>query len=602
MLVRPRHFHSVVHVAVFALVTQVWVFDVHAQTTPTEARSPSPAELEAPSLSAGDRLRAAGDLKAALHIYRAVYGRAETAEAQQRIAEAELRLGHDGYAYSEYAKLLDRFGSALTRADRKRLEKRLKKLDTSTGLLAFDQLPLDAVIRVDDEPVPKSLSSTPLRLTRGERRLEIEIASHKPVRFIVSVGAVPVRMKLSFEPLMTMAAVQIGVRDDVAMNLYVDGTNVGPLPQRIQLPPGKHAVSADGVTHFVPPQPLVVETPSAMDLVLVAVEKPAVVEIHPTAADAILFLDEQPLGSGTRRLELSRGKHVLELRRSGFRAQRLVYDAKPGQFHVLRAMPYVPLRNLPQAVASPPAQTAPASKAPPRAATRAPSPEHERDDHPFRGLYGGLFVPMLLGGESTHSYVSSCPADTYGGTCSTTAPRGGGLALRLGYFYEWIGLEVFGAGAVDVSSAQIGLPPIPTVTEDMLALAERTVFVRAGGLIGGGLRLSTPIKGIRVSIGADYVHAARKVVAIPDSFAGASLGYSAPGYFVDGGIELGSTPGTRFYLGAFLFVENAPDLVLNRDLAALSISTTVPSELTTMTVYRGRQYLFGPLLGLAFGH
>ncbi|MGC4068124.1 MAG: PEGA domain-containing protein [Polyangiaceae bacterium] len=633
MPVRHRRSSPAVYVSVLALVTPMWIAAAQAQTTsaqaprapkagplalpsanvPPETNSPSPRD--APTVGDGDRLAAAGDLKGALQIYRAVYFRTETGEAQRRIADTEARLGHDGYAYSEYARLLDRFGSSLPRTDRKKLEKRLKKLDDSTGLLVLDDLPANASILVDDESVPKNLRSNPLRLTRGWRRLEVEIPSHKPVRFVTMVGATPMHMALTFEPLLTTAMIRIGVRDDLPLDLYVDGKKFGPLPQQVQLPVGEHAIAADGETHFVAPRALVVETRSPTELTLEATEKPAVLEIDPSAPNAILYVDEQPLGTGPRRLELTRGKHVLELRRPGYRTQKLVLDAKPGQFNVLRAAAYVLEHGIP---------TSPMGTAPRPSTPRSPRPDEPQDkptarptsnakvktnstqetdeEHAFRGFYGELFVPIMLGGASTHSYVSSCPADTYGGTCSTTAPRGGGLALKVGYFYEWIGVEAFGAGAVDVSSAQLGLPPIPSVTDDMRALAERTVFLRAGGLLGGGLRLSTPLKGIRVSLGADYLHVARKVIAIPDSFVGASLGYSAPGYFLDGGLELGSTPGTRFYLGAFLFIENAPDLVLSRDLTALGITTTVPSELTTMTVYRGRQYLFGPLLGLTFGH
>jgi hypothetical protein len=571
--------------------------------------------MDEPTPAEGDRLRSTGDLAGALQIYRAVFARAESADVQRRIAETEDRLGHSGYAYSEYAKLVDRFGSQLTRGEQRRIEKRLKELDRSTGLLVLDPLPPAAVVRVDDQLVPGNLRSTPLRLARGERRIEVAIPNHVPVRLVVTIGEVPTRRTLTIEPLATTTSVGIAARDGIALDLYVDGTRIGPLPQRVQLTVGKHTLSANGETHFVPPQVLEVDTTTPKDLELPAIEKPAIVEIDPAAPDATLYLDERPIGTGARRLELTPGKHLLELRRTGYRVQRLTYDAKPGRVNVLRAAAYVPMRGLPNASVPGPAPTDRGSPAPTVSNSTKPSkPSHSTDhargpashapddEDAFRGLYGELFVPIMLGGQSTHSYVSSCPADAYGGTCSTTAPRGGGLALRLGYFYEWLGIEIFGAGAVDVSSAQLGLPPIASVTDDMRALAERTVFLRAGGLVGGGLRLSTPIKGIRVSLGADYLHVARKVIAIPDSFVGASLGYSAPGYFLDGGLELGSTPGTRFYLGAFLFIENAPDLVLNRDLTSLGITTTVPSELTTMTVYRGRQYLFGPLLGLTFGH
>jgi hypothetical protein len=122
-------------------------------------------------------------------------------------------------------------------------------------------------------------------------------------------------------------------------------------------------------------------------------------------------------------------------------------------------------------------------------------------------------------------------------------------------------------------------------------------------MYGIGARLAIPMQGLRLTVGADYLFVYRKIYAIPDSFAGAQLSYTTPGWLIDGGIQLGSTPGARFYLGVFALIEQAHDLPLTRNLRALGLDPSlVPEAMTQMKVYAGRQVFYGPMLGIAFGH
>ncbi|HEY5961606.1 MAG TPA: PEGA domain-containing protein [Polyangiaceae bacterium] len=392
--------------------------------------------------------------------------------------------------------------------------------------------------------------------------------------------------------------------------LYIDGRAVGPLPQQVELPPGQHEVTAIGARVEARPIRVLVEPGKTMSLGLNLVPKPGLFEIDPVAPDAVLVVDQQSLGSGKRTVSLPPGRHVLELRRVGYQTQRLSLEVQPGQQQHLAAAAYA--RDKSAVAAAPPAtppvtppiaQQANAPLAAEAPAKTPPLAEQPEPSSPYTGIFGSFVVPVMLGGKSTHSYVDACPAKAYGGACTTSAPRGGGLGLRLGYFYEWIGLEVMGAGAVDVSTTELKLPPIPTISSSMQDLAGRSVFVRAGGMFGVGLRLAVPMQGLRFTVGADYLYIYRKVIAIPDSFAGANLSYTVPGWFIDGGIQLGSTPGARFYIGAFVMIEQAHDLPLTRNLSALGVDTSfIPAELTQMKVYQGRQVFYGPLLGIAFGH
>lgn len=430
----------------------------------------------------------------------------------------------------------------------------------------------------------------------------------------------------------TNGLVAISAATNVALTVYVDGNAIGPAPRLVSLAPGIHEITASGVGIEVYPVQVRVEPQKTISIGLTVVPEPARFEIDPVAADAVLFVDGKTFGVGKREIRLTPGRHHLELRREGHQTQRLSLDVQPGQKAQLRAAPYVTLSTTrhtmpvsapssqrqqnvapPGAMSSPPraGQNAPAVASPsgnvqptaPPSPAPLPAPDASAQSSPYRGIFGSFIVPIMLGGKSTHSYLNDCPAKAFEGACTATAPRGGGVALRLGYFYEWVGLELIGGGALDVSTTELKLPPIPAISSTMQNAAGRNVFVRAGGMYGLGLRLAIPMQGIRITVGADYLFLHRKVYAIPDSFAGTSLSYKVPGWFIDGGIQLGSTPGARFYLGAFALIEQAHDLPLTRNLAALGIDpSVVPEALTKMVVYQGRQVFFGPLLGIAFGH
>jgi len=583
----------------------VFCAQVMAQVAPP---SPTANTSDDASLAEADRLRASGDLAGALRLYRAAQAKQGNLGISRRIAETEDQLGQYGAAYVEYAALLDRYGSLLEPTQKRLIEARLRDLDQATGMLLLEPIVAGTVVRIDGRPIPFEQLSRPIRVARGNRRIDVEQPAYKPLTLTENIGPSMTRVALQLERLPSTGLISVSALSAASAVLYVDEKPVGPLPQRMELSPGEHVLRADGPVVYAEPFKVVISANKPQDLTLTLLSKQTVLDVDPVAPDSVLYVDEKPVGKGPHRIELAPGKHRLELRRPGYKSQRLSFDARPGLRQSLTAAAYVrePNATTPKVAAlpvedNPPPPTEPVPNALPAHAAKAP--ENSEEEGRFQGIYGALVVPVMLGGVSTHSYTTNCPADAYSGACSTSAPRGGGLGLRLGYFYEWVGLEVFAAGAVDVSTADLKLPPIPSVSQQMLDLAGRNVFVRAGGLIGGGIRLSTPIQGIRVTVGADYVHVARKVFAIPDAFTGTSLAYSVPGYFIDGGIQLGSTPGARFYLGAFLFIETAHDLALNRNLKSLGIDPAlIPASLTSMTVYQGRQYFFGPLLGIAFGH
>jgi hypothetical protein len=82
----------------------------------------------------------------------------------------------------------------------------------------------------------------------------------------------------------------------------------------------------------------------------------------------------------------------------------------------------------------------------------------------------------------------------------------------------------------------------------------------------------------------------------------ASAGYTAFGLLMDAGILIGSTPGTKFYLGAQAWVDFAPTLVTGPDTQTPIPNGAFKQPGRGITVTDGTQLYFGPTFGLQFGH
>ena len=224
-----------------------------------------------------------------------------------------------------------------------------------------------------------------------------------------------------------------------------------------------------------------------------------------------------------------------------------------------------------------------------------------------RGVTGALFVPVLLGGASTNDYRDHCPAIDYGGYCTVGGPRGGAIAGRIGYAFGWIAPEFTAAVSLDHSSGGMQLPhglPASFDPQGIFALvAKETQFLRIGILGGLGARVTSEGHSTRFTFSGSFGWVKRHVYVIPDSFFSSKTSYTAKSLFFDTGVLLGETPGTRIYLGLFAWFEFTPTQVIDRDVTKLNLDPNlVPSPLRKITPFSGTQIMFGPLLGVTFGH
>ena len=386
-----------------------------AQTQTGNPTPPPPRTEPSASLAEGDRLRDSGDLPGALRIFRAVQTKQPSLEGQHRIAETEDKLGQHGTAYVEYALLLDRYGTTLEPAKKRAIESRLRELDALTGMLSLEPLMPNAVVRIDGRKVDDSLLSRPIRVTRGERRIAVEQPGYRPVTLTQSVGATMAKVTLPLDPLPVTATLNVSSLSSAEVDLYLDGKKVGPLPQHLQLSMGEHVLHADGPKVYAEPRKVqLTVAASHQDLTLNLLEKPATLSIDPVAPDTVLYVDAKPLGTGFRNVELPPGKHSLELRRPGFRTQKLVLDVQAGQRNSLRAAPYVAESTSVNPV-TPPPQPLTVEKPPPAEKSAKPTeqeqpalprkPEAEEEESRFSGFYGALIVLRSCSEATRHTVI-----------------------------------------------------------------------------------------------------------------------------------------------------------------------------------------------------
>jgi hypothetical protein len=219
------------------------------------------------------------------------------------------------------------------------------------------------------------------------------------------------------------------------------------------------------------------------------------------------------------------------------------------------------------------------------------------------GFYFDVFGVGLFGLESTHEWNQNCPEVTDPMTgkdsdfsCDTRIPVGGALGVRLGLILRGVvGFEGFALGAGDWSRASIeelDMPGVPASLESMQ-------IGRVGGALGGGLRLSTPTEGLRLSAGFGPGVAFRRVYTNVSSLDGSSTNYAAPMLLGD----LSVTFGDSLTIGVVGWAEFSKTISIEPDLSSIPAAEEAAaafSQIERVAVFQGTQWFIGPMI--AFHH
>ncbi len=390
-------------------------------------------------------------------------------------------------------------------------------------------------------------------------------------------------------------------------DLFVDGKPVCHLPCQTLVPAGVHKLSGRGSSGSSSEQTLYLAAGSTSPLSFDLLPAGGTIRVATASPETQIYIDNTFVSKGSWQGTLAPGRHALQLRRPSGEALQQYLNVAAGMTYSIRDNPAAKQVESNPKIA--PATSPPNAPVTPYASNNQGSTEPPTpvQDPAFHGLTGAVFAPIMLGGPSTDAFNSTCPATEFGGTCSTGGPRGGAIALRLGSAYGWIAPEAMLGISLDLSSAGLNLPPdyqIPTDTSGLLAqVAAGTKFMRLGLMAGAGARVATQEQGHRYTFSGTLGLVKRHVYVIPDSFFGSKPSYTAPMLFFDGGVMFGETPGIKIYAGLFLWMEFVPDTKISRDVTVLGLNPDqVPASLRTITPFSGVQLMFGPLVGITFGH
>ena len=416
---------------------------------------------------------------------------------------------------------------------------------------------------------------------------------------------------------------------NIVADLYVDGRVACRLPCQPVVPAGVHRFEGRGADGASTPQSLYVAPGTIVPLLFDVLPSRATISVTALDPGTLVFFDDVYVSKGSWQGFATPGPHRLLLRRVGGEVLQQTISVAPGMNYAIRDTsssqpnPAVPATGQPSNSSYParpsttgpqPNPTVPATGQPSNStypsgpSTTGPQPnDFGSPNTTYRGITGAAFAPIILGGPSTNSYNSHCPATEFGGSCSTGGPRGGALALQLGYSYGWIAPEAMLALSLDVSSGTLQLPPDLQIAGDvngiLSQIAGSTKFMRLGILGGLGARVSTQSQGHRFTFSGVFGLVKRHIYVLPDSFFGSKPSYTGKTLFFDAGVMLGDSPGVKIYAGLFLWLEFVPSFTFVRDVTKLGLEPKfVPQSLQTITPFSGTQIMFGPMIGATFGH
>jgi hypothetical protein len=243
--------------------------------------------------------------------------------------------------------------------------------------------------------------------------------------------------------------------------------------------------------------------------------------------------------------------------------------------------------------------------------------KEESEAEAFRGGYGQFTVFGAFAASSSHLSCDDL-AGSLTVTCGTGVPYGGGLSLRGGYAFGLVGIEgvlvLMGNAWQDTASYAASSAPNPSPqSASDVAHDETYSFVRAGGLIGAGPRLTTSGRTLRFTVGAAGGLAVTALFVSRTVANGLSEAppYTdtafvlSPGLTADTGLTIGSTPGAAFSFGLMTWAEFPATTPLPRKTVAqlTSSGAALPDgHVGPLTVIQNPQFFLGPYVGVRFGH
>ena len=569
-------------------------------TPPAGKASPADEATARRNFESGLKLYGEGSFAEALIAFEQSYRLGGRPSALKNIAQCHRNLKHFVAAYEAYEAMLARHEALVSAADKKAVQQALDELGVLTAMVTVDVNQADADIELDGKSMGKSPMTAPKRVAAtGSHTVRVTKPSFTPFEQTFTVDSQQnKKLDAKLEVEKTVGRVVVREQNGRDVRVFIDGQDKGPAPWEGDIAAGEHTIEAKSSRYASESRKVVVAVKERLDLALDAAALLGKLRVTTVPATATITVDGKAVGTGAWDGELPEGAHRVEVGLPGQSPQVREIVLGRGQT-VVQEIPIV------------------------GAIAAAPQP-----------VYEGLYVRMSLFG-----HLGGVPDD--GVSPFTTSDSGGGAlqvgtTLRIGRAWDWYGAELVGLVAFEHLNRDYKFGDVSggtaTQTGSFSDRSDAPV-----GFIGIGARATSKAETIRFTFGLapglgihtfnprrkqdltqqptqNNPSGANRFVQTTTSNTGpnggngsseqdfASAGFTAFGFLMDGGMLIGSTPGTKFYLGLQAWLDFAPTLVTGPDT-----QTPIPNEAFKrpgrgITLSEGTNLYVGPTLGLQFGH
>jgi hypothetical protein len=565
------------------------VLGVAARPREAFAQPPSPSSADLAHakklFETGLRAKREGRFDDALEAFQEANAIAPRESIQNNIA-LTYRLEADmAQAYTAYETLLALYGATMKPQLREETQRALEALEVLTGQLTVAVDEPGARVVVDGKPAGATPLAKPLRLNLGTHAVLVAKDGFDSIERSIDVhGHDSARIDGPLVKTTTTGHVAVDVKQttppDATVHVLVDGKDVGAPPYAGDLPPGAHTIDARGTSAVSPTRRLQVDRSGKYDVSLVLHARSGTLAVTVDVPDSEIALDGHVVGHGAFEGPFTAGTHALVVTKAGYPPYRKDVVVNDGE----RVVEEIPLHG---------------------AAARA-GPLHD-----WKGPYARVDFIGQLGATKPTNDIAQGVGYAAGTPIATSSVFGGFLGVRAGYSLGAVGVEGAVLLGYDHSSSNVTVGP-GQATVSHLGPTPRTEdyeFHRVGGGAALGLRLMPKTRVVRPTLGVAGGASLkgifyRRTVTIQSAELSGSYSqmtnpafYLAPTLLVDAGIEIGSTPSTRFYVGALMVADFARALPVGPSAQ----DQTFPSPPAGLDAVNGTEVFVGPVLGVQLG-
>lgn len=554
---------------------------LHAQELPSPPASP-PSAVDAAAarrnFESGLKLFGEQAYAEAAVAFEASYRLGGRPSALKNLAQAQRSARRFVLAYEAYEQLLALHEAALSPADRAAVLQAKEELAILTVSLTITVNEPGAAIELDGRPLGTSPLPKGKRVTVADHKIRCTKAGFEPFERSLETRSgkdeVVVATLVAEVKVGRVAVREPGGRD---VRVFVDGQDRGPAPWEGELPPGEHAIELRSARFASEKRTVAVVAKERLDVALDAAPLTGHLRVTTLPASATIAVDGKTVGSGVWDADVAPGSHHVEVSLAGGAPAVRELFVQRGETVVQE----IPLLS-------------------------SVGPAAPLD---YRGVYVRLNALLALPLSSAPDNVAA-PATSDGG-----AHVGIGGALRVGYALDPLAIELVGAVMLEHRDQSVAYPdPVQTYSRHVdFESNSPAAFVGAGPRVTSrgettrftfGLAPGFSLRQFRVTgrfsgQSPSCAPGQQSCTSSDESFPAA--GYTAFGFMADGGVLLGSTPGTKFFLGVHAWLDFPPrDVVVGPvDLVPAGV---LKSPGAGYVVVDSVQFFIGPVLGVQFGH